>query len=91
MPGRRPRCPAGTEIYVVGFQVFGRRLRQPFALAGRQRNRQRIRHLSGDLGVRRALSILKAYKEQKERGRVHIGFASDPLGLDAEIVGILDR
>lgn len=41
--------------------------------------------------VRRALSILKAYKEQKERGRVHIGFASDPRDLDAEIVGILDR
>ena len=41
--------------------------------------------------VRRALSILKAYKEQKERGRVHIGFVSDPRGLDVEIVGILDR
>ena len=41
--------------------------------------------------VRRALSILKAYKEQKDRGRVHIGFASDPTSLDAEIVGILDR
>ena len=41
--------------------------------------------------VRRALSVLKAYREQKNRGRVHIGFASDPTGLDAEIVGILDH
>ena len=41
--------------------------------------------------VRRALSILKAYKEQKKRGRSHIGFTSDPTSLDSEIVGILDR
>lgn len=41
--------------------------------------------------VRRALSVLKAYKEQKKQGRVHIGFASSPKGLDAEIVGILDH
>jgi hypothetical protein len=41
--------------------------------------------------VRRALSVLKAYKQQKARGRVHIGFAADPSGLDAELVGILDR
>lgn len=41
--------------------------------------------------VRRALSVLKAYKEQKKQGRVHIGFASNPKGLDAEIVGILDH
>ena len=41
--------------------------------------------------VRRALSVLKAYKQQKERGRSHIGFAEDPERLDAELVGILDR
>jgi len=41
--------------------------------------------------VRRALSVLKAYKDQKEAGRSHIGFTSDPQALQAEIVGILDR
>jgi metal-responsive CopG/Arc/MetJ family transcriptional regulator len=40
--------------------------------------------------IRRAVSILKAYKSQKARGRTHIGFAADPNGLDAELVGILD-
>ncbi len=41
--------------------------------------------------VRRALSVLKAYKKQRERGRSHIGFTSNPENLDAEILGILDR
>ena len=41
--------------------------------------------------VRRALSVLKAYKKQKEQGRTHIGFTDDPKKLDAEIVGILDN
>lgn len=41
--------------------------------------------------VRRALSVLKAYKKQKELGRSHIGFTSDPKGLQAELVGILDH
>ena len=41
--------------------------------------------------VRRALSVLKAYKQQKERGRSHIGFTSKPENLDAELIGILDR
>ena len=41
--------------------------------------------------IRRALSVLKAYKQQKERGRKHICFTSNPDNLDAEIVGILDR
>lgn len=41
--------------------------------------------------VRRALSILKAYRAQKELGRTHIGFTSDPQALEAELVGILDR
>ncbi|SMH32060.1 ribbon-helix-helix protein, CopG family [Mesorhizobium australicum] len=40
--------------------------------------------------VRRALSVLKAYKDQKERGRSHIGFVKDPSKLDAEIVGVLN-
>jgi len=39
--------------------------------------------------VRRALSVLKAFDEQIEHGRTHIGFASDPTKLDAEMVGIL--
>lgn len=41
--------------------------------------------------VRRALSVLKAYRQQKDRGRSHIGFVSDATRLDAELVGILDR
>jgi hypothetical protein len=40
--------------------------------------------------VRRALSILKAYKQQKAKGRNHIGFTDDPSKLEAELVGILD-
>jgi Ribbon-helix-helix protein, copG family len=39
--------------------------------------------------VRRALSVLKAYKEQASAGRTHIGFTSDPTKLDAELVGVL--
>ena len=41
--------------------------------------------------VRRALSVLKAYQRQKELGRTHIGFTSQPDRLEAELVGILDR
>lgn len=41
--------------------------------------------------VRRALSIMKAYKVQRKSGRIHIGFTEDPKNLDAEIIGILDR
>lgn len=40
--------------------------------------------------VRRALSVLKAYKQQKARGRNHIGFTADASKLEAELVGILD-
>jgi predicted transcriptional regulator len=40
--------------------------------------------------VRRALSVLKAYKQQKSKGRGHLGFTADPDKLDAELVGILD-
>jgi hypothetical protein len=39
--------------------------------------------------VRRALSVMKAYKEQAAAGRVHIGFTADPTKLDAELVGVL--
>lgn len=41
--------------------------------------------------VRRALSVMKAYKSQRKIGRSHIGFTSDPTGLEAEVVGILDK
>jgi predicted transcriptional regulator len=40
--------------------------------------------------VRRAISVLKAYKSQKAKGRSHIGFTSEADKLDAELVGILD-
>ncbi|SIQ57576.1 Ribbon-helix-helix protein, copG family [Rhizobium sp. RU20A] len=40
--------------------------------------------------VRRALSVMKAYKSQKDKGRSHMGFVSDPSKLDAEIIGILN-
>jgi hypothetical protein len=40
--------------------------------------------------VRRALSVMKAYKSQKEKGRGHMGFVSDASKLDAEIIGILN-
>jgi hypothetical protein len=39
--------------------------------------------------VRRALSVMKAYKEQMKVGRSHIGFTADPTKLDAELIGIL--
>lgn len=39
--------------------------------------------------VRRALSIMKAYRDQASVGRTHIGFTADPTKLDAELIGIL--
>lgn len=39
--------------------------------------------------VRRALAVMKAFKQQKELGREHIGFTSDPSKLEAEIVNVL--
>jgi hypothetical protein len=39
--------------------------------------------------VRRALSVMKAYKEQSSVGRKHLGFTADPTKLDAELIGIL--
>jgi hypothetical protein len=39
--------------------------------------------------VRRALAVLKAYKDQIEVGRTHIGFARDADRLDLELIGVL--
>lgn len=39
--------------------------------------------------VRRALAVLKAYKEQMDVGRTHLGFTEDMTQLDAELIGIL--
>ncbi len=39
--------------------------------------------------VRRALAVLKAYKDQIEVGRTHIGFAKDADKLDLELIGVL--
>jgi metal-responsive CopG/Arc/MetJ family transcriptional regulator len=39
--------------------------------------------------VRRGLSVLKAYRDQIETGRTHIGFTEQPKNLDAELVGVL--
>ena len=39
--------------------------------------------------VRRALAIMKAFRQQKAAGRDHIGFVADPTKLDAEIVNVL--
>lgn len=38
---------------------------------------------------RRGLAVIKAYKEQRELGRRHIGFVSDPRNLDAEVINVL--
>lgn len=39
--------------------------------------------------IRRALAVMKAFRQQKLAGRDHIGFVSDPAKLDAEIVNVL--
>ncbi|WP_420857471.1 ribbon-helix-helix protein, CopG family [Marivivens marinus] len=39
--------------------------------------------------VRRALAVMKAFKQQKARGRTHIGFVDDASKLDAEIINVL--
>jgi hypothetical protein len=39
--------------------------------------------------VRRALSVLKAFDEQRALGNVHLGFAAKADQLDCELVGIL--
>jgi metal-responsive CopG/Arc/MetJ family transcriptional regulator len=40
--------------------------------------------------VRRALSVMKAYRDQATVGRRHIGFTADPTKLDSELVGVLN-
>jgi predicted transcriptional regulator len=39
--------------------------------------------------VRRAFAVLKAFREQIEVGRTHIGFAKNADKLDVELVGVL--
>lgn len=39
--------------------------------------------------VKRALAVLKAFKQQKAQGRSHIGFVEDASKLDAEVVNVL--
>ncbi len=39
--------------------------------------------------VRRALAIMKAYKQQKNIGREHLGFTSDASKLEAELLNVL--
>jgi metal-responsive CopG/Arc/MetJ family transcriptional regulator len=41
--------------------------------------------------VRRALAVIKTYREQIDAGRTHIGFVKDSDKLDLEIVGILNQ
>ncbi len=38
---------------------------------------------------RRAMAAMKAYHEQMQLGRAHLGFVSDPTKLDAELTGLL--
>ena len=40
--------------------------------------------------VRRAISVLKTYRDQRAMGRPHLGFVKDARRLDAEILGILN-
>ena len=39
--------------------------------------------------VRRAFAVLKAYREQIELGRTHLGFAREADRLEVELVGVL--
>ncbi len=39
--------------------------------------------------VRRAISVLQAFHQQRDIGRPHLGFVRDPERLDAEILGVL--
>jgi hypothetical protein len=40
--------------------------------------------------VRRALSVMKAYRDQAIVGRRHIGFTADASKLDSELIGVLN-
>jgi len=39
--------------------------------------------------VRRGLAVLKAFRDQIDVGRAHIGFVENPKSLDAELIGVL--
>jgi metal-responsive CopG/Arc/MetJ family transcriptional regulator len=39
--------------------------------------------------VRRALGVMKTYREQIQAGRTHIGFTESVDKLDAELLGVL--
>ncbi|WP_327210221.1 hypothetical protein [Rhizobium leguminosarum] len=41
--------------------------------------------------LRSGLSVMKAFRDQRTFGRKHLGFASNPARLDAEIVGLLQK
>jgi hypothetical protein len=38
--------------------------------------------------LRSGLSVMKAFREQRKLGRRHLGFVSDPMSLDVEMVGL---
>lgn len=39
--------------------------------------------------IRRALAVMKSYREQIKVGRTHIGFTRDSDKLDMELIGVL--
>ena len=41
--------------------------------------------------VRRGISVLIVFRQQKALGRHHLGFTSNPRVLDAEMLGVLDQ
>jgi hypothetical protein len=41
--------------------------------------------------VRRGISVVIVFRQQKALGRHHIGFTSNPRVLDAELLGVLDQ
>jgi len=40
--------------------------------------------------IRRGLAVMKSFRQQRIAGRTHIGFASDPTRLEAELIGVLN-
>jgi hypothetical protein len=47
-------------------------------------------HVTRSEIVRRAITVLKACREQRAMGRAHLGFVKDARRLDAEILGIFN-
>ena len=39
--------------------------------------------------LRRGLAVMKAYRDQRKRGKSHLGFVGDPSRLDVEILNVL--